>query len=261
MKIYLDLIFLLNFCYDFLLLLTVGIILKRVISLKRIILSAFIGALSLIILFWDVNNLLLFFIKNLVSIVMVLVAFKYKNIKFTLTNTMYLYMCSIILAGFMYYLNLEFSYHHEGFIFYYNGLSINYLFLLILGPLILYSYIYQTKKLKQKQNLYYEVKIVLKNNRNLLLNGFIDTGNKLKDPVTKKYIIILNKNIYQAKNPLYVPYKSIDNNGLMKCFAIKYVEINQQKFNNYLIGVSDKKINLDGIDCILNYKLMEDLNV
>ena len=29
--------------------------------------------------------------------------------------------------------------------------------------------------------------------------------------------------------------------------------------NKMLVGLIDKKINIDGIDCILNYKLMEEL--
>ncbi len=58
-------------------------------------------------------------------------------------------MCSVILGGFLYLLDVEFSYKREGLIFYFNGLSINYLLLLILGPLILGLYIYEHKSLNQ----------------------------------------------------------------------------------------------------------------
>ncbi len=255
--IYLDLLFLLNFIYDFLLILTVKITLKRVASLKKMLLAAFIGALSIFLVVFNINSSILLILKFVVSIVMLFVAFGFKNVKFIVTNLLYLYMCSVILAGFLYYLDLEVSQN----IIYFESSSISYIIILLIAPIILGLYIYQTKKLKQKQNLNYEVKIVFKNNKNLLLNGFIDSGNKLKCPITKKYIIIVNKKIYHNKNPIYVPFNGVNKTGIMECFSLKHIEINNQKFTNYLLGVSESKINLEGENCILNYKLMEDLNV
>ena len=52
MKIYLDAVFLLNFCYDLLLLMTIDITLKRHMNLKRLFLSSIIGGMSLAILFY-----------------------------------------------------------------------------------------------------------------------------------------------------------------------------------------------------------------
>ena len=51
MKIYLDLLFFLNFGFDFILLLVVSIILRRNVSLTRIVLGGLIGGLSIFILF------------------------------------------------------------------------------------------------------------------------------------------------------------------------------------------------------------------
>ena len=50
-KVYLDLIMIINFFIDFLLLLGVSIILKRKVKINRIILSAFIGGISILFLF------------------------------------------------------------------------------------------------------------------------------------------------------------------------------------------------------------------
>ncbi len=245
--IYLDLLVLLNFFYDFILLWTIGIALKRIIKFKRIFLSAIIGAISFLIVLADINLFLLLIYKLLFAIIMVIFAFGYKNFKYTISNLTYLYMCSVILAGFLLFLD--------------NEINANYIFLLFFAPLILLLYIYQTKKLRQKQNLMYCVKIVLKNNKILNLNGFVDSGNRLKDPVTNKSIIIVNKNIYNNKDPIYVPYKTLNKTSLMKCFSLKYIEINNQKYNNYLLGVSDEVINIEGADCLLNYKILEDINV
>ncbi len=257
--IYLDLVFLLNFVYDFLLLVTTGVALKRIFSLKKVVAGAFIGALSMLLLFIDFNNIILFILKILVSILMIFITFGRRNI---LTNMVYLYMNSVILAGFLYYLTLEFSYNRVKLISYFNSFSVNYVLILIIAPVILFIYFKQTKFLKEKINLNRKVKIIFKSGEELLLNGFIDSGNKLKDPFSKKYIIIVNKNIHNfLDNPIYVPFHGVNKKGLIKCFKINCIEIDGKRFKNYLVGVSDKKINLEGSECILNYKLMEDLNV
>ena len=264
MTIYLDLVFLLNYCYDFLLLMTVSIVLKRYAKIWKLLLGALTGSLSLIILFINISNILLFIFKVIVSIIMCLISFGFINSKYSLTNIIYLYMCSVILAGFLYFLDLEFSYEHLGLVFFFNGFSINYILLIIIAPIILLAYIIQIKKLKIKQKLFYKVKVIFKNNKSLYLNGYLDSANKLMDPITRKRIIIVESNIINKRfirSPIYVPYKGVNYSGLLTCFSPKYIIIENKKYNNYLLGLYDGKFNIEGANCILNYKLMEDLNV
>lgn len=263
MVIYLDLEIILNFSYDFLLLLTIDITLKRHMKVYRHIISALIGALSILILFLPLSNIILFLLKILVSIIMLLISFGYRNIKYFFTNFIYLYMCSIILGGFLYLLDLEFSYKRDGLFFFYEGLSINYLLLIIIAPIILYLYIKEHKKITSTYNYTYNIKIVFNNNKVLTCNAFLDTANRLRDPITHKYIILVSKKVLKPyiniRSPIYVPYKTLNKKGLVECFKIKYIIINNQKFNNYLVGIINDNINLNGTDCILNYKLMEDI--
>lgn len=213
----------------------------------------------MILLFIEFNQLILFILKIIISIIMTLVAFGKKN---TLTNTLYLYMNSVILAGALYYLTIEFSYKRDNLVFFKNEFYINYILILLMAPVVMFIYYNHIKLLKEKLNLNHEIIIKIKDRKETIkLSGFIDSGNKLKDPMTKKYIIIINKNIYEGKNPIYVPYHGVNKEGLIKCYTVEYIEINKQKFKNYMLGISDNEINLNGSDCILNYKLMEDLNV
>lgn len=262
MTIYLDFVAFLNFAMDFILLLTVNLTLKRNISLKKIILGAIIGSLTLIFLFLPISSFVLFFIKVIISFIICIVTFGFKNIKYTIQNMIYFYMTGTILGGFLYYLNLEFSYKHEGIVFYHHGLSINFLFLIIISPVILYIYIRSTKKLKSQYNQYYKLTITFKNDNQITLNAFLDTGNKLKDPITNKPIILVEKTHLKNVNirsPIYVPYNSLNNHGLLKCISPKKIEIDGVSSKNYLIGISERKFNIDGIDCILNSKCLEDL--
>lgn len=107
MIIYIDIVFLINFIFDLLLLLTVNIALKRYSKIFKLFLSALFGSCSLISLFIPLGNFGLFFLKVGIAITMNLIAFGYKNIRYTFYNIIYFFMCSIILGGFLYYLKLR----------------------------------------------------------------------------------------------------------------------------------------------------------
>lgn len=263
MIIYLDLVFIINFIIDLLLLLTVNIALKRYSKISRLLLSALFGSVSLIGLFIPLNSFFLSLFKLIMGMCMALIAFGYKNIKYTFYNVLYLFMSSIILGGFLYYMKVEFSYKNEGLVFYYNGLAINYIFLVIVAPLILYVFIKSLKVLKEVKNYYYKVNIIFANNFNLVLTGFLDTGNKLFDPITNKPIILINKKLIKGKfnirSPMYVSFNSLNNHSLLECVKPKKLMINNKELTNYLIGFSESSFKLNGIECLLNYKILEDI--
>ena len=101
MKIYLDLIMILNFVFDFLLLLSVSIILRRNVSINKLILGAFIGGISILFLFIKINSFELFIFKILISILMILISFGYKDIRYFGKNILFFYMTIIVLGGFL----------------------------------------------------------------------------------------------------------------------------------------------------------------
>lgn len=261
MKVYVDLVFLLNFYLDFLLLMITSLTLKRNTSIKRLLIGTIIGSSSIFFLFYNVGSVLLFFFKILIALFMVIITFQYKDLKYTLNNLGYFYMISVILGGFLYYLNLEFSYTHIGLIFINKGMSVSAIFLLLISPFILYIYYKQSKKFKTSYSLIYEVEIGFKNKEKIIVKGFLDTGNKLVDPITNKPILLLQKGIVEEKKEkiYYIPFHSLGNNNLLKCFKPEYVMIENKKYKNYLIGISDKKFSMEGVECILNNKVMEDL--
>ena len=85
MKIYIDVILFINICFDFLLLLSVSIILRRHAKIYRIILGSLIGGITIIFLFFNITTIQLFILKLIIALLMVLATFGYKNIKYTLT--------------------------------------------------------------------------------------------------------------------------------------------------------------------------------
>ena len=262
MKVYLDLVFILNFLFDFILLIVVGTILRRNASMKRMLFASSVGALSVFTLFLSISSFTLFVIKVVISIVMVLISFGFKTVKYTLRNLFYLYSSSLILGGFLYFLNVTFSYQQKGLVFYHDGLSINFMVLVIFSPIILYAYINQSLHLKNHYANYYQVDIYFKNGVKKTVSAYLDTGNHLVDPYMKRPIILVNKkeirDLYSENDITLVPFDTLNNHGLLKCVVPLKIYIVGIGFKEkVLIGISDEPIHIDGIDCLLHTKLLE----
>lgn len=255
MKVYLDLVMIINFFFDFILLLGVSILLKRSVRLLRIIYASFFGGLSILFLFMNLNIIWLNIFRLLISIIMILICFGYRDIKYTFKNILYLYFISIFLGGGLYLVNNIFSYKHDGIIFYRNGFSINIILIIILFPLILYIYIKQLKNLKNNYSNYYNVRIYL-NDKYLDLIGYMDSGNSLIDPVTLKKVILIDKRklIFNIDKYRYIPLNTVSGSSLIRCIKIDKVVINDNTFLDVLLGIIDN-INLDGVDILLNNKM------
>lgn len=238
---YIEFIFTLNFLLDFIILYGTKRLLKLNSNLFRITLSSIIGSLTTFILYIEVNSLELIIIKIIISLLMILISFGLKKI---LKNTSYFYLLSIILGGSIYLLNLN---KNKYYLYY----------LIILTPIFIYLIVKELINLRINYHDKYQVTIYYQNKKYNLI-GFIDTGNRLISPISKKGIILVNLNI-KIKEVIYIPYKALNSTGLIPCIKPDRLYINNQEFDNYLIGIAKDKFSLNGEDCILPNKLKEDL--
>ena len=251
MIVYIDLVFLINFIMDFYILSSVKFLLRLNTKLIRIMLGSLIGSLSLLLLFFKLNTLTLNLIKIIISIFMVFISFgksKFFNKLF------YLYIVSIVLGGSLYLINDSLGYEVDSFIFINNGYSIYLIIHIIFSQIILFLYIKEHLKYKKRINQFYNVIIKFKN-KEIILEGFLDTGNKLIDPYFKRPIILLNKKYIdlRGKKVLYVPFTSLNNSGIIKCIIPEYILVNNKRYEKVLIGISE---NLK-YDCILNERIID----
>ena len=100
LAMYLDIIWLLNFLFDSLLLYLTAIILKRDIVLWRILMGGFIGSSIIILSITPYNATFSHpFMKLVFSILMVLAVFGYKRFKFFLTGLMTFYLTTFLIGG------------------------------------------------------------------------------------------------------------------------------------------------------------------
>ena len=228
MKIYLDLFFFINFFFDYLLLITVNKILKRNAKKKRIFLGALIGSLSTFFLFFSFDSIELFLFKVFLSVLMILISFSHHSFRDTVINLAYLYFVSILLGGFLYYLNLEFSYDVIRSIFVKKGNSRNLLFLC---PTILYIYVKQSAYQKRRNANLYCIELV-SGRRRYQYTGYLDTGNRLYDPYTKRPVHLLYDPSYQPSKKqkvLYVPYHGVGGSGILPCVFFYNIIIDKKK--------------------------------
>ena len=253
MTVYIDGLLFLNFYLDFLLLLTVVVILKRNVKLFRIIL----GSLTILVLFFEIGSLELFFIKIYLSFIMCIVCFGYHNLKSFLINVGCFYMVSILLGGFLYFLNITFSYKNNGLVFFNNGISVNALFLILVSPIILYFYIKQMKMFKSKVVCFFKTNIYV-GKKILNLNGYLDTGNTLT--YKSKPVILTNIDNNFRNKKIYIPYIVIGGSGVLECIKVRKVEvIGMGVFENVYLGFS-KDFKLAGADVLLNGLMKGDKN-
>lgn len=239
--IYIDELMLLNFIIDYILIGFTSKLVKININYKRKILSCLFGEISILYLFLNTSNIVLILFKLIIGLLMILIAFGFNDIKTYINNILYFYSFSFLLGGTLYYFKIE------------NLLK--YKFFLLFIPLIMDTYKYIFNDLKSIITLKYKVTIYLNNGNILYLNGYMDTGNNLIDPITNKKVIIINKKV--DEDYILVPYKTVDDSSLMKCFKPRKVYIDGLgERNDILVGITNKRFK--GFNCLLNNCLLEE---
>ena len=200
MTIYLDIIFLENTLMNYIILYATGFVQKRKMKNFKLIVSSTLGALYAIISYMNIIPIYSApFMKILLSIIMIYIAFNNENIKQITKNLLMFYLASFVIGGCalaMLYLispqNVSFQ----------NGVLVGTypmkvtLFAGLIGFIIIqYSFSLNKRQMKIK-DLLCDVKIVV-DGKEVKLKGYIDSGNTLKDPLSKKPVIIVEKNIME----------------------------------------------------------------
>lgn len=245
MEMYIDLFFIFNVIMDYIIIMSTNILLKRRTSYIRMILSSLIGGISSLVLFTSLNKIV---IEIVSIIIMVLISFGYKGIRYLINNILYMYILSTLLGGIIYLFNIKVS----------NSMFLTYLIIIVISIEIMLLYIKENKKMRSIYNNYYKVDIYFKDREKLSLIGFVDTGNNLYDPYKKRPVIIVHNKYIKEDKYILVPYHTINGNGLLKCIKPDIIFIDGIGYKgNVLIGFSDSFNFGDGVDVILHKDIMK----
>lgn len=255
LKIYLDIVFLVNFLLDFFILYGVSKVLKVNRKIYRLILGSLVGSLTTFLLFIKLTNLKLFVIKIIFSVLIILISLGKSDF---MKKIIYFYLISIIIGGSFYLLDIGVIYNNKGLLVIKNNPVVNFMFLISGSLIIIYLFVKERINYKNTYANKYLVEIYI-NKTCYKLEGFIDTGNRLKDPYKKREIILVNLQLKKKNKYIYVPYKALNTEGIIPCLKPDKVIIDKKEFSNCLIGFSKDRFMLNGTNCILPNKFKEEL--
>lgn len=250
--IYIDILVFEDLIFNYIIILSTSIILNRITKFKRIFLSSVIGLIPIIFLLINTKRIILDIINLIIIFITSIIAFKYKSFLYTFKNIIYMYFISIFIAGSIYLINTNYLPNIDNYIL----KTMVYIIILIIEA---YIYTKQLKKIKNNNSDYYKIDIYLKGRPKLTLMSFLDTGNNLKDPYNNKPIILVTKEKINITNEkiILVPYNTIDNHGLMKCFSPEKIYVHKVGYKKKLLIGIINEINIEGADCIMNKLLIE----
>ena len=276
MEVYIEFVILDNLIINYLLLNIVNLTLKLKAKKSLMLLSSCVGMIVTIFLpLLKINNILLFFIKIMLGLIMVVIIKKYKNfstycLSFLLFIT-YTFVLGGMCFGFMFMLNENTSF--SGVIL--NNFEIPVSLFILLGLAYLKLMLFIIKSVKQKfafSTFYYDVKVT--NNRNIVhLNGFLDSGNhiecdnggvmvinyssflKLFPNINYEKLIMGNLENCGLKNARFIKVGSAVNYSKMLVFNVDELEVSANgkmlKLTNAKLGLSKSKFN-NNFDCLLS---------
>lgn len=254
MKVYVDVLFFINFFFDFFLLSGTAYLLKRKVKIRNLFLGALVGEISCLILFLPLSTISLLLVKLLTSIFMILTSFGYRDYFYFKKNILYFYLLSILLGGVIYFLKLSLNTPT-------TDIVTNLLVLIIISPYLLYKYLKEEKNYHSDYSLRHTIEIYLQQKK-YTYTAYLDTGNCLEDPYKKRPIILVYDNAleFTYEKSILVPYKTVEYEGVLKCQKPDKVVIDHQiEVKNILIGQSKKRFNIEGIDVILPNIIKEEI--
>ncbi len=189
MTLYLDIIFLENMCMNYIILFTTALIKKNKIKQFRLFLSSAIGSFYAIITYLTVANFFLnIFMKIILSVSMVWIAYESKNFKALIKDIVAFYLISFVFGGcafaLIYFINPKKVIINNGVLVGIYPIKVT----LIAGIIafIITQIVFKITKDK------ISIKDMLCNvfiyygNQKIKVKAFIDSGNMLMDPLSRR---------------------------------------------------------------------------
>lgn len=207
MTIYVDVVLIENLCMNYIILFATAYIAKLKIYHLKILISSLIGAVYAILVYANVfplySNLI---VKIMLSMSMVYIAFKPRNMKIMFKELMLFYLISFSLGGcafaLLYIVRPQEILMKNGV---YIGLYPIKIILLggIVGFVVTYIAFNVVKTRANKKRLIYDIEIQIEDEK-LETKLILDTGNMLKDPISNDPVILIEKEKLSEILPCYL---------------------------------------------------------
>ena len=196
MTVYLDVVLLENLCMNYIILFATGYLMKIKMNHIRVIIASFLGGIYAIVSYMEILPIYSnFFMKILLSIGMVYLAFGAKNVKSILKQLIIFYLTSFAFGGcafaLLYFVKPENILMRNGV---YGGTYPIKIALLggLIGFIITYIAFKVIKNKLSKKDIIYDIAIEI-DKKQVQVKAMLDTGNMLKDPITQTPVIVVEK--------------------------------------------------------------------
>lgn len=265
-KVYVDVLFIINFIIDYILLSVTSFFIKKTPKIPRICLGSATGAVYATCVFFMPFGIVLSLLFSLISAVtMIAITFGIKKISALFKNTAVFCLISAVTAGigfsFVFMDNKGKSYAVNNGVFYADIDAYTMLFIFIVSIIIIHSATGFVRKQKTKSQFLYSVTIE-KNGRSICDTALFDSGNFLRDPITQKSVIVAE---WQSVAPLfdenkvtetivahpedfvYIACHGIDNTSGMYAFTADRVSSDETDFSEpVFVAITQTPLDIDG---------------
>ncbi len=241
-ELYIDVLFLVNLFYDFLLLFTVKKIMKYPVSWRCTFLGAILGAaLTCLVIACPLEGIVkLVLCHVVVNVVMVKVGLKRRRVDEIGKAIAVLYVISVFYGGI---LELFAPYLHTEIIY----------FLIAILCMIFIRSMWKSF-LKEKRTQSTRCTVILQEGKTQKkVTALIDTGNTLTDPVSGDPVTVIGKTLakqmweekQQKEGIRYIPFCTIENKGMMPVFRVEKMRVEGKEeilIRHPLLGVCERQM-------------------
>lgn len=194
MTIYIDVVLIENLVMNYIILFATAVVLKLKIKQIRLISASLVGAIYTVISY--ISGLRIyanFFLKLILSVIIIYIAFNPKSLKKLLKFTLIFYLTSFVFGGaafaLIYVVKPQDLLKNNGLILSLNSLKIIAISATIAFIIIIIGFKVVKNKISAK-DMYCDVEIKI-NNTQIETKAMIDTGNFLKEPITNTPVIVV----------------------------------------------------------------------
>ena len=207
MTVYIDIVLIENLLMDYIILYTTAQITKNKIKHVKLILSSIVGSAYAVILF--ISNLDVYaniMLKILLSVSMIYIAFVPKNLKSMIKQVLIFYVVSFAIGGLafslIYFVKPQNIFKSNGFMVGFEPFKIVVL-AGIVGFIIVTSAFKIIREKYSKSNMFCDIEIFYKE-KSVKAKALIDSGNSLKDPISRLPVVVVQTNIIKQIIPYYL---------------------------------------------------------
>ncbi|SET63509.1 sigma-E processing peptidase SpoIIGA [Paenibacillus sp. NFR01] len=210
--VYIDLIFAANLVIDGILLWLSAWLVKIKVSWWRLVLSAFVGAMYVVMMFVpELSFLYTFLVKFGLSLIMLWIAFGFRSLQSYLRALGAFYIVNFAAAGGIvgvHYLLQSSSDIWNGILFTSSGgqayrLKIGFWFVLALlpGVLLVFKLVHTSRQRRERLDAFIAEVTVQIDGVRIVCPGLVDTGNRLCDPLTRIPVMVMEASLWEGHLP------------------------------------------------------------